>query len=231
MDPDVYAFARSFGNPQSGQIRLRRAAVQAVSNNVVDLCMDAAPGTTTHQGVEYLGTLPPRVGESVWVIVVGGEVICLGSTVDQGGDAPYVEVYRNADTATNAAGYTNITFNTLANGTDPWGMFTSPPSVVIPVRGIYAISATVAITANAGGTYRGARILVDSDIKATTQTVHPTGTVGSAQETFVNVSWIGRALANDVVQVAYGHNSGTSLAATANGPAPRLSVAYVGGVE
>lgn len=233
---DFYRFARAYGNDLAPS-RFRRARVISTANNKVSLCMDSATlGTTpvaTHTNVPYFGTIPPKVGESVWVVVVGSQLVCLGSTAAEGGDTPIVQLTRsgNQTTGLTTSGYVDLVWDAEYGAGDPWGMHTLSPAsadVSAPIRGLYSASATVAISANSAGTYRGVRIVVDGTVRAAQQIVFPSGTVGSALNTILNVSWIGRMAGGQIIKVQFGHDTGTNLQAVLAGGGPHFSVAYIG---
>lgn len=227
----MYRFAEAYGNPRTG-VRFRRAKVTGVpSSNRVTLSLDSSTGATTHTNVNYFGTLPPRDGQSVWAVVVGGEVFCLGSAVDEGGELPAVSVERSTDQTLTTGTNTSVSFNTLV-GDDPWGMFPTNPSVdvIIPIRGWYVATATASFAGNAGGTYRFARIQKGTGIMGNQQIVHPTGTVGSANATIINVTAIFQAFAGDDISLVVAHNVGADLLLLSANNSPRLTVAYLGGI-
>lgn len=223
----MYQFAATYGNPRNG-VRFRRAKITAnPSGNRVALSVDDPDGLTTHTNVTYFGALPPRTGQSVWVVVVGGEVFCLGSAADQGGEVPHVELTRSVGQSIPSGVGTDISWDVLV-GSDSWDMWSSGADVTIPIQGIYVVNCTVSFNNNLNGTYRISRITHGGAIRGSQQVVHPTGTVGNSVNTVLTASAIIRASAGDIVRGQAVHDVGANLDIQVTLGGPRLTVAYLG---
>lgn len=202
-------------------VRRRMGTVAAINaDRTINVTIGGS--TTTITGVRYFAHYAPKVGAQVWLDTDGRDWVALGAIAGQGGATPSCKVYRTSDLSI-ATSTTATTVTWQAAHTDPWGMWTTGTNVVVPLTGIYLMTAmTQWNTATTG--YRNTRIQVNGADVSWSQLDPPASSVTSG--------YANHALAaltkGDIVTMVARQTSSAALSLNSGISGTNLTVSYLG---
>lgn len=225
---DDRELAAAFSDPSAGGhalsgATLRKGMVTAIA---ADGTITATIGgsATAVSGIRVWSNVCPKVGAAIWLAWLSGTGLMAVGTEAPVGNAR-ARVRRTTDQ--NIADGTDVLVgfgNPPGNIIDPWGMYSQPNTLIVPVPGVYAITFNAKFSGHATG-YRRASIFVNGSTIA----IDNRSSVGAATPTVVNPSTLWTCAQGDQIQVEVRQSSGVTLQLVAGGASDtRLSVTWLG---
>ena len=210
-------------SPARPSVRFRQGTVTAVAATG-DLTVTIAGSAVAVAGVKALSSVCAKVGSDVWLVTDGVDLFAFGVMQPLG--PAYCAVLRPTTQA--IADVTDTAINFTSGATvekDTHGMFAtgSPSQLTVQVPGVYALTGTVSLTANATGlrsiwfTVAGATWGRDARLGQSVGT------------NIISASTVVEAAAGDAVQLYVRQSSGGSLDSGAAAYAPRLTATWLRG--
>lgn len=219
------AFSESAGAAALSGATLRKGMVTGIlPNGTIDVLVGGS--SVPLPGVRVFSNVCPRVGAAIWLAWIGGtDPVAIGTEAPVG--PAYAKVRRTSDQNIADGADVLVAFgNPPGELEDPWGMYSQPNSLIIPVPGIYALTFTGKFSGNATG-YRRAAILLNG----TTVALDNRAPVGSGTPTYVSPTTLWKCARGDAITAELRQSSGITLqlqsAAGANAES-RLSVTWLG---
>lgn len=219
-------FVDTFANTKP-RLRRRLGTISSVQGATQTITVTIAGGSTTISGVRYFGHYPPVAGKQVWLDTDGVDLIAVGALAGLGGVAIAARVSKGADQALNTSGTVEqVTLSAVH--TDPAGMFDDPnDQLVIPVTGIYQLSAGINWKASADSTARYLQIRINGSTLAIVDRAPQNNSAGT--QLIQQASGIYKCDAADTVQLWAAQYTGAGQTGAVQGSTlTYLSAAYIG---
>ena len=227
---DLVRAARAISYAQASSAFRRRAGVVVSVQSDYTCTVQVAGNATSISGVRYFAHVSPRPGQQVWLDTDGFDVIAVGVIAGNGGALPFGTWRRNNTASTqsiNTGSITSVNFDTVIH--DPWTMLAggAGTDVVVPLAGVYALSANASFASSTAGTFREVLIYSGSTLLVRSRAEQPSGGFPNSA-VFLTTSAV-RALAKDaVVTMRVQHDTGSALNLGSGSGENVLFLAYLG---